>query len=78
MVCLCHRVGVGNVVLQVASTVNCKECIGIEKAEIPSGYAQVSIHVQQLSIHNHCSTYTELQLYYAKIYFNIHFVVLTT
>ena len=28
-------------VLQVASTVNCKECIGIEKAEIPSAYAQV-------------------------------------
>ena len=43
VVCLCHCVGVGNVVLQVASTVNCKECIGIEKAEIPSAYAQVSI-----------------------------------
>lgn len=41
MICHYHHVGVGNVVLQVASTVNCKECIGIEKAEIPSGYAQV-------------------------------------
>lgn len=39
--CLFHHVGVGNVVLQVASTVSCKECIGIEKAEIPSAYAQV-------------------------------------
>lgn len=41
MVCHCHHTGVGNVVLQVAATVNCKECIGIEKAEIPSSYAQV-------------------------------------
>ena len=36
-------IGVGNVILQVASSVNCKECIGIEKAEIPSGYAQVTV-----------------------------------
>ena len=32
--------GVGNVVLQVASTVGCK-CFGIEKADIPSTYAEV-------------------------------------
>jgi hypothetical protein len=32
--------GVGNVVLQVASTVGCK-CYGIEKADIPSTYAEV-------------------------------------
>ena len=59
VVCLCHHVGVGNVVLQVASTVNCKECIGIEKSEIPSAYAQVSsqnianyyIYVPLISIH---------------------------
>lgn len=32
--------GVGNVILQVASTVGCK-CYGIEKADIPSTYAEV-------------------------------------
>ena len=33
--------GVGNVVLQVASTVGCK-CFGIEKADIPATYAEVN------------------------------------
>ena len=40
-------------ILQVASSVNCKECIGIEKAEIPSGYAQVSymyVNVSQITV----------------------------
>ncbi|XP_050024205.2 uncharacterized protein gpp isoform X1 [Dermacentor andersoni] len=32
--------GVGQVVLQVASSTPCKMCIGIEKAEVPSRYAQ--------------------------------------
>ena len=32
--------GVGNVILQVASTVGCK-CYGIEKADIPAAYAKV-------------------------------------
>ena len=32
--------GVGNVILQVASTVGCK-CYGIEKADIPASYAEV-------------------------------------
>lgn len=55
MVCLCHPVGVGNVVLQVASTVNCKECIGIEKAEIPSAYAQVTYSVYYCYNVNTCT-----------------------
>ena len=33
--------GVGQVVLQVAAAVGCK-CYGIEKAEIPAKYAEVS------------------------------------
>lgn len=35
--------GVGQVVLQVAASGNVKECYGIEKAEIPAKYAEVSI-----------------------------------
>ena len=32
-------IGVGQVVLQVAGSVNCKECYGIEKAETPADFA---------------------------------------
>ncbi|CAG2167730.1 unnamed protein product [Oppiella nova] len=32
--------GVGQVVLQVAAATNCRKCIGIEKAEVPSIYAR--------------------------------------
>lgn len=31
--------GVGQVVLQVAASVSCKECYGIEKAETPADFA---------------------------------------
>ena len=34
--------GVGQVVLQVAASGNIKECYGIEKADIPARYAEVS------------------------------------
>jgi H3 lysine-79-specific histone-lysine N-methyltransferase len=34
--------GVGQVVLQVAAATNCNRCIGIEKADVPASYAQVS------------------------------------
>lgn len=34
--------GVGQVVLQVAATVNLAGCIGIEKADVPCVYAKVS------------------------------------
>ena len=37
--------GVGNVVLQVAATVRCKRCYGIEKADWPAYYAEVSAHL---------------------------------
>lgn len=35
--------GVGQVVLHVAAALNCSRCIGIEKAELPSNYAIVSV-----------------------------------
>lgn len=38
---LCCSVGIGQVVLQVAAATGCK-CYGIEKAEIPAGYSEVS------------------------------------
>ena len=34
--------GVGQVVLQVAAATNCKLCYGMEKAEWPALYAEVS------------------------------------
>lgn len=34
--------GVGQVVLQMAAATPCKICFGVEKADIPSSYADVS------------------------------------
>lgn len=34
--------GVGQVVLQVAAATNCKHYYGVEKADIPATYAEVS------------------------------------
>lgn len=36
--------GVGQVVLQMAAATLCKICIGVEKADVPSKYAQVPVH----------------------------------
>lgn len=33
--------GVGQIVLQMAATTQCKICWGIEKADVPSSYSQV-------------------------------------
>ena len=35
--------GVGQVVLQMAAATPCKICLGVEKADVPSRYAEVSI-----------------------------------
>lgn len=34
--------GVGQVVLQMAAATSCKICFGVERAEVPSKYAEVS------------------------------------
>jgi H3 lysine-79-specific histone-lysine N-methyltransferase len=34
--------GVGQVVLQMAAATPCKICFGVERAEVPSKYAEVS------------------------------------
>lgn len=34
--------GVGQVVLQMAAATPCKICLGVEKADVPSRYAEVS------------------------------------
>lgn len=34
--------GVGQVVLQMAAATPCRVCLGVEKAEVPSKYAEVS------------------------------------
>ena len=36
--------GVGQVVLQIAASTSAKMCIGIEKADVPSAYAEVSYY----------------------------------
>lgn len=53
--------GVGQVVLQVAAATNCKHYYGVEKADIPATYAEVTplshitdIQTQQYGIENHC------------------------
>lgn len=40
--------GVGQVVLQVAAATNCKHHYGVEKADIPAKYAEVSDHTCML------------------------------
>lgn len=40
--------GVGQVVLQMAAATTCKICVGVERADVPSTYAQVPKHSNQL------------------------------
>lgn len=42
LTCTCLPEGVGQVVLQVAAATNCKHHYGVEKADIPAKYAEVS------------------------------------
>lgn len=37
--------GVGQVVLQVAAATNCKHYYGVEKADIPATYAEVTVDI---------------------------------
>ena len=37
--------GVGQVVLQMAASTHCKVCLGVEKADVPSKYAEVNYHL---------------------------------
>jgi H3 lysine-79-specific histone-lysine N-methyltransferase len=48
VVLLYFNAGVGQVILQVAASGNVKECFGIEKAEIPAVYAEVSTTIEPL------------------------------
>lgn len=45
LTCVSLAEGVGQVVLQVAAATNCKHHYGVEKADIPAKYAEVSNHV---------------------------------
>lgn len=37
--------GVGQVVLQMAAATPCRVCLGVEKAEVPSKYAEVRFFI---------------------------------
>lgn len=41
--------GVGQVVLQMAAATPCKICLGIERAEVPSRYAEVCAFILRYS-----------------------------
>lgn len=43
--------GVGQVVLQMAAATPCRVCLGVEKAEVPSKYAEVSGHTHYFISH---------------------------
>lgn len=45
LTCVSLAEGVGQVVLQVAAATNCKHHYGVEKADIPAKYAEVSSHM---------------------------------
>lgn len=42
--------GVGQVVLQMAAATFCKICIGVERADVPSKYAQVFKNIQFIKL----------------------------
>lgn len=45
--CVAAPAGVGQVVLQVAAATNCKHYYGVEKADIPATYAEVTLKIIQ-------------------------------
>lgn len=57
--------GVGQVVLQMAAATPCRVCFGVEKAEVPSKYAEVGV-TENIFIAN---TFKLAQLYE---YRNLH------
>lgn len=55
--------GVGHLVLQMAASVECKKCLGIEISPVPAGYAKVMEERFKFWMNWHGKTYTDFELF---------------
>lgn len=60
--------GVGHLVLQMAATVECKKCYGIEIADVPASYAKVMEERFKFWMDWHGKTYSEFELYHGDFF----------
>lgn len=60
--------GVGHIVLQMAATVKCKKCYGIEIADVPAGYAKLMEERFKFWMNWHGKTYTEFELFHGDFF----------
>lgn len=60
--------GVGHLVLQVAATVECKKCYGIEIADVPAGYAKAMKERFEFWMNWHGKTYSEFELFHGDFF----------
>lgn len=60
--------GVGHLVLQMAASVKCKKCYGIEIADVPAGYARLMEEKFKFWMEWHGKTYTEFELFHGDFF----------
>lgn len=60
--------GVGHLVLQMAASVKCKKCYGIEIADVPAGYAKLMEERFKFWMNWHGKTYTEFELFHGDFF----------
>lgn len=60
--------GVGHLVLQMAASVKCKKCYGIEIADRPAGYAKKMEERFKFWMNWHGKTYTEFELFHGDFF----------
>uniref|UniRef100_A0A6G1S693 Histone-lysine N-methyltransferase, H3 lysine-79 specific n=1 Tax=Aceria tosichella TaxID=561515 RepID=A0A6G1S693_9ACAR len=62
--------GVGHLVLQMAASVDCKKCYGIEISDVPAGYAKVMEDRFKFWMNWHGKIYTEFELLHGDFFAN--------
>jgi len=60
--------GVGHLVLQMAASVKCKKCYGIEIADVPARYAKLMEERFKFWMNWHGKTYTEFELFHGDFF----------
>lgn len=60
--------GVGHLVLQMAASVKCKKCYGVEIADVPAGYAKLMEERFKFWMNWHGKTYTEFELFHGDFF----------
>lgn len=60
--------GVGHLVLQMAASVKCKKCYGIEIADVPAGFAKKMEERFKFWMNWHGKTYSEFELFHGDFF----------